>query len=134
MFVCTFGNFHDYDRYKGIEELMPFAKGVSAKSHDFDADGNETHTDYRKALQRNRFYWEKADSFPVIELDNALDEVLFSMSVKDKATVMTTLEASGLMKVLDDYREGNHSGAVSVLSQLIRKYLDIEEISPRSDN
>jgi len=46
-----FGNFHDYDRYKGIEELMPFAKGVSAKSHDFDADGNETHTDYRKALQ-----------------------------------------------------------------------------------
>jgi L-ribulose-5-phosphate 3-epimerase len=46
-----FGNFHDYDRYKGIEELMPFAKGVSAKSHDFDADGNETHTDYRKAIQ-----------------------------------------------------------------------------------
>ena len=46
-----FGNFHDYDRYKGIEELMPFAKGVSAKSHDFDDDGNETHTDYTKALQ-----------------------------------------------------------------------------------
>jgi L-ribulose-5-phosphate 3-epimerase len=46
-----FGNFHDYDRYKGIEELMPFAKGVSAKSHDFDADGNETHTDYRKAIK-----------------------------------------------------------------------------------
>jgi len=46
-----FGNFHDYDRYKGIEELMPFAKGVSAKSHDFDADGNETHTDYRKDLK-----------------------------------------------------------------------------------
>jgi len=46
-----FGNFHDYDRYKGIEELMPFAKGVSAKSHDFDGDGNETHTDYRKALK-----------------------------------------------------------------------------------
>jgi L-ribulose-5-phosphate 3-epimerase len=46
-----FGNFHDYDRYKGIEELMPFAKGVSAKSHDFDDDGNETHTDYRRALK-----------------------------------------------------------------------------------
>ena len=28
-----FGNFHDYDRYLGMEELMPFAKGVSAKSH-----------------------------------------------------------------------------------------------------
>jgi hypothetical protein len=46
-----FGNFGDYDRYKGIEELMPFAKGVSAKSHDFDADGNETRTDYVKALK-----------------------------------------------------------------------------------
>ena len=34
-----FGNFEDYDRYKGVEELMPFAKGVSAKSYDFDAAG-----------------------------------------------------------------------------------------------
>ena len=46
-----FGNFHEYDRYKGIEELMPFAKGVSAKSHDFDADGNETKTDYLKMMK-----------------------------------------------------------------------------------
>ena len=29
---------------------MPFAKGVSAKSHDFDDKGNETHTDYRKMM------------------------------------------------------------------------------------
>jgi sugar phosphate isomerase/epimerase len=51
-----FGNFQvseteEYDRYKGVQELMPFAKGVSAKSHDFDADGNETHTDYRRMLK-----------------------------------------------------------------------------------
>ena len=41
-----FGNFNvskgvKYDRYKGVKELMPYAKAVSAKSHDFDADGNE---------------------------------------------------------------------------------------------
>ena len=30
---------------------MPFAKGVSAKSHDFDENGNETHTDYTKMLK-----------------------------------------------------------------------------------
>ena len=30
---------------------MPFAKGVSAKSHEFDADGNETKTDFRRMLQ-----------------------------------------------------------------------------------
>ncbi len=40
-----------YDRYQGTTELMPFAKGVSAKSHDFDEQGNETETDYRKMLQ-----------------------------------------------------------------------------------
>ena len=46
-----FGNFHGYDRYKGLEELMPFAKGVSAKSHDFDDKGEETKTDFTKALK-----------------------------------------------------------------------------------
>jgi len=46
-----FGNFHGYDRYKGVKELMPFAKAVSAKSHDFDDAGNETHTDYKKIMQ-----------------------------------------------------------------------------------
>jgi len=46
-----FGNFGDYDRYRGVAELMPFAKGVSAKSHEFDADGNEVRTDYRRMLR-----------------------------------------------------------------------------------
>ncbi|MEM7699220.1 MAG: sugar phosphate isomerase/epimerase family protein [Verrucomicrobiota bacterium] len=35
-----------YDRYTGVRELMPFAKGVSAKAHDFDAEGNEVNTDF----------------------------------------------------------------------------------------
>jgi sugar phosphate isomerase/epimerase len=46
-----FGNFGNYDRYQGVEETMPFAKGVSAKSHDFDEQGNETHTDYLKMMK-----------------------------------------------------------------------------------
>lgn len=46
-----FGNFGSYDRYKGVTELMPFAKGVSAKSHNFDADGNESKTDYRRMMK-----------------------------------------------------------------------------------
>jgi sugar phosphate isomerase/epimerase len=36
----------EYDRYKGIKELIPYAKGVSAKSYGFDASGNETTIDY----------------------------------------------------------------------------------------
>jgi L-ribulose-5-phosphate 3-epimerase len=46
-----FGNFHKYDRYQGITDLMPYAKGVSAKSHDFDDKGNETGTDFLKAMK-----------------------------------------------------------------------------------
>ena len=46
-----FGNFTEYDRYKGVEEMMPLAKGVSAKSHDFDEQVNETHTDYRRMMK-----------------------------------------------------------------------------------
>ncbi len=41
----------EYDRYLGIGEMMPFAKGVSAKSNDFDAQGNCVETDYRKMLK-----------------------------------------------------------------------------------
>ena len=41
----------EYDRYKGTAEMMPFAKGVSAKTHEFDAAGNCVETDYTKMLQ-----------------------------------------------------------------------------------
>jgi sugar phosphate isomerase/epimerase len=56
-----FGNFcisngdtgcvEQYDRYKGVRELMPFAKAVSAKSNNFDSQGYERDIDYVKMLQ-----------------------------------------------------------------------------------
>ena len=50
-----FGNFdlgggRSYDRYLGVAQLMPWAKAVSAKSHEFDERGNERRTDYRRML------------------------------------------------------------------------------------
>jgi sugar phosphate isomerase/epimerase len=45
------GNGQQYDRYKGVQELMPFAKGVSAKSGDFDEQGNEKRIDYRRMMK-----------------------------------------------------------------------------------
>ena len=56
-----FGNFcieHDadrncitsYDRYQGLAELLPLAQAVSAKAKSFDADGNETETDFMRAM------------------------------------------------------------------------------------
>jgi hypothetical protein len=38
------------DRYKGVEEMMPFAKGVSAKSYTFDESGNCREVDFERML------------------------------------------------------------------------------------
>lgn len=50
-----FGNFRiaegeEYDRYQGVAEMMPFAKAVSAKTHAFDEEGEETGTDFHRML------------------------------------------------------------------------------------
>jgi len=41
----------EYDRYQGMIDLMPYAKAVSAKSNDFDSDGNEIHTDFMRMMK-----------------------------------------------------------------------------------
>ena len=53
-----FGNFiinrqtgEEFDRYKGTELLMPYAKGVSAKSNNFNAEGNEADKDYYRLMK-----------------------------------------------------------------------------------
>ncbi|MEH6569610.1 MAG: sugar phosphate isomerase/epimerase family protein [Halioglobus sp.] len=56
-----FGNFclegspgdciREYDRYKGVAELAPLAKGLSAKAYDFDNMGNETTIDFLRMMQ-----------------------------------------------------------------------------------
>lgn len=51
-----FGNFYitreeQYDRYLGVEELMPYARGVSAKSYEFDEQGNAVRTDYYRMMK-----------------------------------------------------------------------------------
>jgi sugar phosphate isomerase/epimerase len=45
------GCIEEYDRYTGMEELMPYAKGVSAKSSEFDREGNERNTDFLRAMR-----------------------------------------------------------------------------------
>ena len=40
-----------YDKYLGTEELMPYAHAVSAKSYDFDDEGNETSIDYERMME-----------------------------------------------------------------------------------
>ena len=50
-FVLNWDTMEMYDRYKGVSELMPFAKAVSAKSNEFDEQGNETATDYDRMMK-----------------------------------------------------------------------------------
>ncbi|MFW5755355.1 MAG: sugar phosphate isomerase/epimerase family protein [Tangfeifania sp.] len=53
-----FGNFiinretgEEFNRYEGVRLLMPYAEGVSAKSHEFDEEGNEVHSDYYRLMK-----------------------------------------------------------------------------------
>jgi len=46
-----FGNFYEYDRYQGLIDLMPYAKAVSAKTHDFDERGEETTKNYWRLMR-----------------------------------------------------------------------------------
>lgn len=51
-----FGNFRiregeQYNRYRGVREMMPYAKAMSAKSHEFDEEGNEVNTDYYRMMR-----------------------------------------------------------------------------------
>lgn len=40
-----------YDRHQGMLDLAPYTRSVSAKSHDFGADGEETTIDYNQCLR-----------------------------------------------------------------------------------
>ena len=42
---------NEYDRYKGMKELLPFAKAVSAKSYNFNQNGDETLIDYHRIMK-----------------------------------------------------------------------------------
>lgn len=41
----------EYDKYLGVKEMMPYARSVSAKTNNFDSNGNSVETDYYKMLK-----------------------------------------------------------------------------------
>ncbi len=47
-----FGNFPpQVDRYEAVRKMMPAAKAVSAKCHEFDEEGNERNIDYARMMK-----------------------------------------------------------------------------------
>ena len=62
----------EYDVYKGVKEMMPKAKGVSAKSYEFNDSGEETSLDYERLLtivKESGF-----DGFIGVEYEGGLDD------------------------------------------------------------
>lgn len=41
----------EYDKYQGVAEMAPYAKGFSAKTRDFDENGQETSVDYHRMME-----------------------------------------------------------------------------------
>ncbi len=39
-----------YDPYKGVQLMMKYAKGVSAKTYDFDNNGEQPLLDYKRLI------------------------------------------------------------------------------------
>ena len=46
-----FNNFPDYDAFKGVAELLPFARGVSGQTRDFDEKGNDSKIDFERMMK-----------------------------------------------------------------------------------
>ena len=76
-----FGNFSDYDRYQGVADLMPYAMGVSAKSFEFDAAGNELQTDFLRMLKIIKHYGYTG--YIGVEFEGAGDEDSGVMATKE---------------------------------------------------
>ena len=76
-----------YDRYQGMSELMPFAKALSAKSHAFDEQGNETQSDFFRMIgiaKKNQY-----SGYVGIEFEGTMDSeeegIIKTKNLLDKA-------------------------------------------------
>jgi sugar phosphate isomerase/epimerase len=46
-----FNNFNEYDPCKGVTELMPFARGASGQTSEFDTRGNDSKIDFERMMK-----------------------------------------------------------------------------------
>ena len=76
-----------YDRYQGMSELMPFAKALSAKSHAFNEQGNETQSDFFRMIEiakKNQY-----SGYVGIEFEGTMDSeeerIIKTKNLLDKA-------------------------------------------------
>lgn len=61
---------NQYDKYKGVAEMLPFAKGISAKATQFDAKGEAVETDFKRMMSLIKA--SKFSGFIAIEYEGAM--------------------------------------------------------------
>lgn len=86
-----FGNFKDYDKYQGVEDMLPWAKAICAKVHEINSDGEAAHTDFTRMLKIVKEGGFKG--FIGIEFEGAADPV--SGVLKTKKLIQKTLRKLG---------------------------------------
>lgn len=68
-----FGNFDTYDRYQGMQDLMPYAFGVSAKGVAFDERVEDISTDFKRIF--DIIHAHDFDGFVGIEFEGPIDTI-----------------------------------------------------------
>ena len=71
---------NQYDKYKGVEQMLPYAKGISAKSISFKENGEEENTDFGRMIDLIKSYSFKG--YMSIEYEGAL-MVMFGRDSSD---------------------------------------------------
>ena len=54
--IFSYDCINQYDKYKGVEEMLPYAKGISAKSISFKDNGEEETTDFKRMVNLIKDY------------------------------------------------------------------------------
>ena len=78
--IFSYDCINQYDKYKGVEEMLPYAKGISAKSISFKENGEEENTDFGRMIDLIKSYSFKG--YMSIEYEGAL-MVMFGRNSSD---------------------------------------------------
>ena len=76
---------NQFDKYIGVKELIPFAKGISAKSISFDKNGNEENTDFERMI--NLIRSASFEGYIAIEYEGGFMNTLAKNSSKNLSNV-----------------------------------------------
>jgi len=84
---------------------------------------------YRQACLNPRFHWEAPEPFPVLSIQDAIDNALLACATDaDRDVINMHLNTVGVPKIIDDFTGGNQTYAVQTLNLLLERYLEVEKV------